>query len=115
MEHNVAAVKEVPKDYPISKRQERNGTAQDDVTPAVTPAQQNNKRQENKKASARGRQSAPASNSSTDPQRPRRSATSADKCWVCKKEGKRLQRKTRNSMLPMWTPRSHRQNVPKLQ
>ena len=87
MEHNVAAVKEVPKDYPISKRQERNGTAQGDVTPAVTPAQQNNQGQENKKASARGRQLAPGSNSSTDPQRPRRSATSADKCWVCKKGG----------------------------
>ena len=100
MEHNVAAVKEVPKDYPISKRQERNA----EVTPAVTSVQQNNQEQENKKASARGRQSAPASNSSTDPQRPRRSATSADKRWVCKKEGhwsKRLQRKTRNSMLPM--------------
>ena len=80
IEHNVAAVKVVPKDYPISKRQEK---TQGETAPTATPVQQN----ENRKESARGRQSAPARNSPTDQQRPRRRATSSDKCWVCKKEG----------------------------
>ena len=36
---------------------------------------------------ARAHQSVPADNTSTDQQRPRRSASSTEKCWVCKKEG----------------------------
>ena len=87
IEHNVAAVKEVPKDFPISKWQKRNGTAHGDIAPVAKPVQQNSKGTDSKKGSARARQSAPADNSSIDHQRPRRSTTSADKCWVCKKEG----------------------------
>ena len=87
IEHKVAAVKEVSNNYPISKRRERNGTAQSDTTKGTTPIQQNNKGRENKKVTARGHQSAPADNTSTDQQQPRRNASSTDKCWVCKKEG----------------------------
>ena len=87
MAHKVAAVKEVSNNYPISKRRARNGTAQSDATKEATLIQQNSKGQENKKLSARWHQSTLANNTSTDQERPRRRASSTDKCWVCKKEG----------------------------
>ena len=72
---------------PISKRQERNGTAHGDTAPGAKPVQQNSKGTESKKGSTQARQSAPADNSSTDHQWPMSSTISADKCRVCKKEG----------------------------
>ena len=87
VEQNVAAVKEVTKDYSVSKQQGGSTTPSHSTASMAKSVQPTSKAPEWNNAPTKARHPAPTSNSQPTNQTPRKNNSAKDKCWVCQKQG----------------------------
>ena len=87
VEQNVAAVKEVTKDYPVSKQQGGSTTPSQSTASRAKSAQPTSKAPEGSNAPTKARHPAPTSNSQPTNQTLRKNNSAKGSCRVCQKQG----------------------------